>query len=246
MRPVPVLSTQRPEDAPQLGQRQGRVLPDGLGDPAGLLGAEVIPVGQRPGVHANQRDPVGQHIVHLPGDALAFGGLSLGDPQLLLPFGLLHLSPHRSDQLPAGPGVHADRHQHRHVEEQDPAADDQRPRFLQPRAIQLQARDHGQSQAPPNRVGHELEPYEDSSGGEDFLPLSSGTQAGDRPGREAAQRERNRAQRAQQHRHQHRGPPPELDQHHGGTHTKDLDGQETVEGQGRLAEQVLVCQGRGD
>ena len=90
-----------------------------------------------------------------------------------------------------------------------------------------------------------MEPDDDGSGREDFLPSPSGTQADDRPGREADQHGHDRTQHAQQHRHQYRGPPPEPDQHHGDAHSKDLESQETVEGQGRLAEQVLGRQGLG-
>ena len=182
---------------------------------------------------------MGQHIVHLPGDALTFGGPPLGDPQLLLPFGLGQL---RSDQLPAGPGVHTDLHQHHRVEEHYPADGDQKPRIQHQRRI----RGYGLPQNPPNQVGQDKEPDDDGHSREDFLPSPSGTQAGDRPGREAAQHDHDRTQHAQQHRHQYRGPPPEPDQHHGDAHSKDLESQETVEGQGCLAEQVLVCQGHGD
>ena len=59
-----------------------------------------------PGVQAQQRDPVRQHVVHLPGDPGPFQLPGLRDPQLLLGLGPLRPVPQRHDELPAGPDEH--------------------------------------------------------------------------------------------------------------------------------------------
>ena len=49
-----------------------------------LLGRRVGPELERAGVQAQQRDPVGEHVVHLARDARALGVAGLLDEQLLL------------------------------------------------------------------------------------------------------------------------------------------------------------------
>ena len=63
--------------------------PDHAGRPGDLAGGRVGAELQRPGVHAQQRDPVRQHVVHLPGDPGALELPGLLDPQLLLRLGAL-------------------------------------------------------------------------------------------------------------------------------------------------------------
>ena len=53
-----------------------------------LLGRGVRAKLQRAGVQAQQRDPVGQHVVHLARDARALGVADLLDAQLLLGLGV--------------------------------------------------------------------------------------------------------------------------------------------------------------
>ncbi len=81
--------------------------PDHPGRPGHLLGGGVGAELQRPGVQAEQRDPVGQHVVHLPGDPGAFQLPGLGHPQLLLGLGPFGPLAQRQHQLPAGPHEHA-------------------------------------------------------------------------------------------------------------------------------------------
>ena len=63
---------------------------DHRGGARDLLGRGVRAELQRAGVQAQQRDPVGQHVVHLARDARALGVADLLDAQLLLGLGVAH------------------------------------------------------------------------------------------------------------------------------------------------------------
>ena len=61
---------------------------DHCGRARDLLGRRVRAELQRAGVQAQQRDPVGQHVVHLARDARALGVADLLDAQFLLGLGM--------------------------------------------------------------------------------------------------------------------------------------------------------------
>ncbi len=69
------------DDLPQVLQRLMRTLPDHRGRPGDLLGGRVRPVLQRARVHAQQRQPVPEHVVDLPRDLLPGEVLGLFEPQ---------------------------------------------------------------------------------------------------------------------------------------------------------------------
>jgi hypothetical protein len=75
------------------------VLADHLGRPGDLLGRGVGPELERPGVHAQQRQPVAEDVVHLPGDLLAGPLLGLLGPELGLGLGPDRPVPQRQDEL---------------------------------------------------------------------------------------------------------------------------------------------------
>ena len=108
---------QHPEDVTELLER----LPAGLADQGGLLGGGRVGQRhlQRPGVQDHQADPVGDHVVHLPGDAGPLLGPGPLGVEQLLPLQALGLAAQVPDQRPADPDPQAeqDRHpddQHRH------------------------------------------------------------------------------------------------------------------------------------
>jgi hypothetical protein len=68
----------------QVVQGVGRRGPDDRGGAGYVGGGRVRPELQCPGVHAEQRQPVGQHIVHLPGDAPPLGLARLFGTALLI------------------------------------------------------------------------------------------------------------------------------------------------------------------
>ena len=78
-RPAPSVAAaaQDADDLAQVLQCLVRALPDDAGRPgdlgAGRVGAEL----QGPGVHAEQGEAVGEHVVHLAGDVLAGQALGL-------------------------------------------------------------------------------------------------------------------------------------------------------------------------
>jgi hypothetical protein len=87
-------------DLAQFAERGGGRRPDHRGGLGYLPGWGVRPELQRPGVHAEQRQPVCEHVMHFPGDALPFGvARPLG---AVLPVGLQPLGPlaQGDDQLP--------------------------------------------------------------------------------------------------------------------------------------------------
>ena len=63
---------------------------DHCGRARDLLGQRVRAELQRAGMQAQQRDPVGQHVVHLARDARALGVADLLEAQLLLGLGMAH------------------------------------------------------------------------------------------------------------------------------------------------------------
>ena len=75
-------SRSTPRTCAQVGERLVRLGLDQLGGLPHLVGGQVGAVGQRPGVHGDQADPVGQHVVHLPGDPGALVRPALLDAQL--------------------------------------------------------------------------------------------------------------------------------------------------------------------
>jgi hypothetical protein len=77
--PNPVLA-ERCDDLSELVQS---FLDIGSDDTSGLgafLGRGIRPILQRPGIGGHQREPMGQHVVHLPGDSDPFRGPCLSYP----------------------------------------------------------------------------------------------------------------------------------------------------------------------
>ncbi|RAO48847.1 hypothetical protein ONO86_02716 [Micromonospora noduli] len=114
-----VLGAEHPDHLAQVLEGGVRAAPDHPGGPGHLVGRRVRAELQRTRVQAEQRDPMGQHVVHLPGDPGAFEVAGLGDPQLLLRLGPLGPLPQRHDQLPPGPHEHPPG-QHRETEHHSP------------------------------------------------------------------------------------------------------------------------------
>jgi hypothetical protein len=79
------------------------VLPDHLGRAGDLLGGGVGAELERAGVDAQQRQPVAEDVVHLPGDLVAGPLLGLLGPELGLGLGPDRPVAQRRDQL--APGV---------------------------------------------------------------------------------------------------------------------------------------------
>ncbi len=63
---------------------------DHCGRARDLLGRRVRAELQRAGMQAQQRDPVGQHVVHLARDPRALGEARLLDAQVLLGLGMAY------------------------------------------------------------------------------------------------------------------------------------------------------------
>jgi hypothetical protein len=103
---------QHPDHLSQVLQGVVGALPDHPGGVAFGLGGVAAHL-QRPGVHGQQRDSVGEDVVHLPGDAFAFAVPGLLDAQPLTLLGLAG---------PVGPGPHEPpvrAHQHRDRHDDD-------------------------------------------------------------------------------------------------------------------------------
>ena len=100
----PVVVAQHPDHLAQVLQRLVGAGPDHPGRAGDLGGCRVRPDLQRAGVQAEQRDPVGQHVVHLAGDPGAFQRAGLRDPQLLLGLGALGPIAQRHARAGAGTG----------------------------------------------------------------------------------------------------------------------------------------------
>lgn len=77
------------------------------GGPADLGGGGVRPEFERPGVHAEQGQPVGQYVVHLAGDGLPGQALGLFGAQLRLGLGAAGPFAEREDELAPGAYDHA-------------------------------------------------------------------------------------------------------------------------------------------
>jgi len=111
---------QHADDLAQVLQRLVGALPDHPGGAGDLLGGGVRVVLQRAGVHAQQRQPVAEHVVHLPGDLPAGAVLGLlgtkPRPGLrrrrTLPQRQRELAPVADEQAPADRGaLHGDAQQ---------------------------------------------------------------------------------------------------------------------------------------
>ena len=111
------------EDADHLTQLVERLVDARADDPGGageLLGRGVRAVLECPGVGGEQREPVGEDVVHLAGDARALGRARLGHPAGLLGLGPAGLLAERFEQRLPGPRelAPADQgglgHQHQH------------------------------------------------------------------------------------------------------------------------------------
>jgi hypothetical protein len=101
--PNPVLA-ERCDDLSELVQS---FLDIGSDDTSGLgafLGRGIRAILQRPGIGGHQREPMGQHVVHLPGDSDPFRGPCLSYPTSLLLLGSLRPKHKRRDQ--SGPRLY--------------------------------------------------------------------------------------------------------------------------------------------
>jgi hypothetical protein len=90
---------QDPDDLTQVLEGLVGVLADHLGGPGDLPGGGVGAELERARVDAQQRQPVAEDIVHLPGDLVAGALLGLLGPQLGLGLGPLGPVPQRQHQL---------------------------------------------------------------------------------------------------------------------------------------------------
>src|SRR6185312_17396356 len=87
----------------QLAQGQMRILPDDAGRLPGFLRREVAAVFEGTGMQGNQREPVRQDVMHLPGNAGALVRLGRVDLGFAFPLGAVQLLPLRGRQLPPSP-----------------------------------------------------------------------------------------------------------------------------------------------
>jgi hypothetical protein len=115
--PVVVTSPLRPQHADHLAQFLQRLMGAVADHPRGagyLVGRPIRAQFQSPGVQAHQGDPVGEHVMHLPGDPMAFVLAGLLDP-----FGLGSLRPfaQRLGELASGPDEHPPRQDRRDADD---------------------------------------------------------------------------------------------------------------------------------
>jgi hypothetical protein len=108
-RDASIVLAKHPEHAAQLVERLlGRPL-DHLRLLADLLPRQVLPEGERAGVHRQQRDPVRKHVMHLAGDPGPLGGPRLASGQRLLAVGRLGPQAPGLDELTTSSQVEAER-----------------------------------------------------------------------------------------------------------------------------------------
>ena len=107
------LLAQHADHLAQVLQRLVRARAHDAGGARDLLGRRVGAELERARVHAQQRDPVGEHVVHLARDAGALVLARLLDAQLLLGLGALGALAQRQHELAARAHEHPPRDRRR-------------------------------------------------------------------------------------------------------------------------------------
>jgi hypothetical protein len=146
----------------ELVERLVRAGPDHARGAGDLFGRCVGAVLDRAGVGGQQRQPVGEHVVHLAGDPGALGRPRLGDPAALLRLGAARPLLQRGDEGVAGPGhlAPADQGRLRH-DHQDQPPDVRQPADGPPQALHRPGHNPGRA----HRGGHrEAAPLGDVQG----------------------------------------------------------------------------------
>ena len=98
------------------------LIADHAGRPGDLLGRGVGVELERAGVDAEQRDPMREHVVHLPRDPRALGELGFAHAQLLLVLGAARPLLQRQQQLTPCPHVRAETDHRDHHTSQNASA----------------------------------------------------------------------------------------------------------------------------
>ena len=103
------LFAEHPDHATQLLERLARGRAQQLGGLPHLLRRQIGPDLQAPGVQRHQRDPVGEHVVHLARDQGALGHPRTVGVQALLGLGAQGTLAQREEELTSGPDEHSPR-----------------------------------------------------------------------------------------------------------------------------------------
>jgi hypothetical protein len=181
---------------PEVVERLVRLGLDDSGAGADLVGRQVVAVGEGAGVQGDLGDPVGEYVVHLPGDPGAFVAAGVVHPELLLGLGPLGALAEGPQDLATRADVHAPTEHgdgDDHVEQE---GEPDRVRALQRLGVAVALRGHDADQSDQGH-GQDAAPGRERDGGQHGW---SSRNAGDQ------------AEGRGDERHRQRPTPPEHDQ----------------------------------